>query len=234
MNLSEALSGARNEIIGGIVVLAITILLGWVYKRYRTLKKVYTQTKQEIERMKEETSRIGATKEEHGRLMAEIQRKDEALRHAEEKSREDSLRIEKLCRQIDNLQEELQRKIEALSQVETQSQEDSRFIAALQSELQHKSEALEQAEAKSQEASRRIEALQQELEREKAKKRLPPISDSDFLELCKFGYVREVEEAIMNGANVNAKDAYGNTALFWAKQYGRPKIIDLLRSYGAK
>ncbi len=42
---------------------------------------------------------------------------------------------------------------------------------------------------------------------------------------------------IMNGANVNAKDKYGNTALTWATWPNtacNTETADLLRSYGAK
>lgn len=59
-------------------------------------------------------------------------------------------------------------------------------------EIHCKDKTLRQAEAKSQENSRlieelrsQIEALQQELKQEKAKKKITPMSDNDFLELCK-------------------------------------------------
>ena len=98
----DAVIGASNEIIGGIVVAAMFGLLGWVYKRYKAFKKEYARTKQEIERMKEETSQLRATKEEHERLTAEIQRKDEELRRVNANSHDDSLRIKKLWKQIND------------------------------------------------------------------------------------------------------------------------------------
>lgn len=181
--------------------------------------------------MREEITRLGATKEEHERLTAELQRKDEALSQAGAKSQEDSQRITELRSQIE----------------------------ALQQELQHKDEALSQSEAK-------INERQQELEREKAKKKIPPMSDDDFVKLCMSGDIKKVEEAIMNGANINARDCVGWTALMmaaykgyiniaevlikhgadvnirtntwtalsWATRYGHTETADLLRKYGAK
>ena len=110
-----------------------------------------------------------------------------------------------------------------------------------QTELQRKSETLRQAEAKSQEESRRIETLQQELEREKAKNKLPPMSDKDFLKLCDSGDAKKIEEAIMNGANVNAKysEGYGlgyipgYTALMLAARNGDTRTAELLLKNGA-
>ena len=60
------------------------------------------------------------------------------------------------------------------------------------------------------------------------------MSDKDFVNLCGFGDARKVEEAIMNGANVNAKDNDGRTALMWAKISSRTETVKLLRRYGAK
>ena len=169
----DAIMGAKNEIIGGIVL----ALLAWAYHKFMVLMKLYKQKKQELERMKEEIKQLEATKENHERLTAELQRRDKALKQAEKKSQEDSQRIEEL-----------------------QSQ---------------------------------LEALQQELEREKAKKKLPPMNDDDFLRLCKSGDARKVEEAIMNGANVNAKNTFGNTALIEAVMGGRYEIAEMLLKYSA-
>lgn len=49
--------------------------------------------------------------------------------------------------------------------------------------------------------------------RQKEKQKLERMKD-DFIELCKSGDAVKVEEAIMNGANVNAKDNDGMTAFF--------------------
>ena len=51
---------------------------------------------------------------------------------------------------------------------------------------------------------------------------LEPITamkDEEFLELCKTGTAQQVEEAIKAGANLNAKDNNGNTALMLAEKY---------------
>ena len=39
------------------------------------------------------------------------------------------------------------------------------------------------------------------------------MSDEDFVRVCAFGTLQEIEEAIKNGANVNARDENGLTAL---------------------
>ena len=57
--------------------------------------------------------------------------------------------------------------------------------------------------------------------------------DEYFIELCKFGNVGEVEEAIKEGANINAKDNYGATALMEAANEGNTAIVKLLLKHGA-
>ena len=229
----DAVTGASNEIVGGIVVAGLSGLLGWAYKRYKALKEEFARTEQEIERMKEEKSRICATKEEHERLRAELHRKDEELNQARANAQEDALRIKKLWEQV--------------SDAEVQHEADTRRIETLQNqletaqaELQRKDEALRQAEAKSQEDSRQgylfdgiypFETIPAELELGKAKERIPPMSDAKFIELCASGDVRKVEKAIMNSANVNVKGYLGGTGLMVA---GNTRTASLLRKYGAK
>ena len=58
--------------------------------------------------------------------------------------------------------------------------------------------------------------------------------NSEFLELCKPGNTVDVDEAIANGADVNASDNSGRTALFMATLEGHVDTENLLRSYGAK
>ena len=133
-----------------------------------------------------------------------------------------------------NTKKEIESLQEALKESEAQRQDVKNQIETLQQELQRKDEALRQAEAKSQDNSRRIEAVQQELEREKAKKRIPPMSDAEFIKLCKSGDARKVEEAIINGANVNAKNNYGGTALMLAAENGHTETAELLLKHGAE
>ena len=60
------------------------------------------------------------------------------------------------------------------------------------------------------------------------------MSDDKFLELCESGNARRVEEAIRNGANVNAKYNNGYTALMLAAEKGQTETAELLREYGAE
>jgi ankyrin repeat protein len=43
-----------------------------------------------------------------------------------------------------------------------------------------------------------------------------------------------IQHLIDNGADVNAKDNFGRTALMWASFYDHYDIVELLRSKGAK
>ena len=45
------------------------------------------------------------------------------------------------------------------------------------------------------------------------------ISDSSFLELCKTGSLQQINDAILNGANVNAKDNSDSTPLIYAATF---------------
>ena len=114
----DILYGARNEIIGGLVV----ALLAWGWHKFRVLMKTYKQKKQELERMNDEMLKFGATKEE-------VKRLQEALSQAESQQQE-------LKSQLEAAQAELQRKDEALSQTEAKSQEDSRLITELRSQIE--------------------------------------------------------------------------------------------------
>ena len=200
----DVIIAAKNEIIGGLIV----ALLAWCWHKFRVLLKKYKAMKQELDRMKAEMTQIGATKEENERLTAELQHKDEILSQAEAKAQEDSRLITELRSQIEALQQEIQRKDEALSQTEAKSQEDSRLITELRSQ---------------------VETLQQE----KAKKKIPPMSDDDFVKLCMSGDIKKVEEAIMNGANINARDCVGWTALMMAAYKGYINIAEVLIKHGA-
>ncbi len=61
------------------------------------------------------------------------------------------------------------------------------------------------------------------------------LSDSAFLELCKRGTSEEVREAIVNGANLNAKDRTNIGALmFAAGDNPNPEVVKVLIAAGAK
>ena len=59
------------------------------------------------------------------------------------------------------------------------------------------------------------------------------MSDSDFVTLCFYSNADRVEEAIMNGADVNAKTNTGFTALMSAAKGDHAEIAELLLTYGA-
>ena len=58
----------------------------------------------------------------------------------------------------------------------------------------------------------------------------PAMSDEDFLELCKSGDAKRVEEAIKNGVGIKAN---GGGVLMWATRYGRTETVEVLLKYGA-
>lgn len=60
------------------------------------------------------------------------------------------------------------------------------------------------------------------------------MTDAEFIKLCEFGTAQEVAEAIRNGANVNAKNKYGWTALMYASRDNpNPEVITALVKAGA-
>ena len=64
----------------------------------------------------------------------------------------------------------------------------------------------------------------------------PPLSNDDFLELCKSGDVAKVERAIINGANVEAfsyQDHRKDSALMWATRKGHSEVVKILLQNGA-
>ena len=71
----------------------------------------------------------------------------------------------------------------------------------------------------------------------KPKRKRPTMSDDEFVELCKFGTARKVEEALENGANVNARDNEvdyeGMTALCIASDWEYVELVEVLLKYGA-
>lgn len=69
--------------------------------------------------------------------------------------------------------------------------------------------AVKESEAQKQELQSQIDVLRQELESVKNEKHRPTLTDRAFLTLCESGDVEIVEEAIMNGADVNTKDNDG-------------------------
>lgn len=201
----EVLTDLLYSARGEIIAGIFFALLGWVYSRFRKLTRLYKIQKQELERMTSEMQHLGATKQEFERLQ-------EALRQAEAQHQEDEQRIIQLEREHERMQAELKRKDEALRHSEAQKAEEARRRAETQKQL---------------------EELQQELERIKTTKRQPTMSDEDFVELCRFGNARLVEKAIMNGANVNAKDNKGCTALMCAARNDKIAIAEILINHGA-
>ncbi|MBQ7154395.1 MAG: ankyrin repeat domain-containing protein [Synergistaceae bacterium] len=59
------------------------------------------------------------------------------------------------------------------------------------------------------------------------------VRDRYFIELCKKGKERAILRAIDSGANVNAMDKHGTTALIYASIFSMPKVIEALIENGA-
>ena len=91
-------------------------------------------------------------------------------------------------------------------------------------ELNRRSETLREAK----DTTHEIELAQGETEKPK----LPAMSDEEFMELCASGNAAKVEEAIQNGANINAKDGF-HTALMLAVDDKHIETVKLLIQNGA-
>lgn len=59
------------------------------------------------------------------------------------------------------------------------------------------------------------------------------MNDEDFLELCEDGTTEEVMTALNEGANVNASDSRGKTALMSAIKYSETETVNVLLKAGA-
>ena len=61
----------------------------------------------------------------------------------------------------------------------------------------------------------------------------PAMSDDDFMKLCKAADPAKIQEAINNGANVNAKDNSGWTVSMRAAKKGQAEILEILLKHNA-
>ena len=59
------------------------------------------------------------------------------------------------------------------------------------------------------------------------------VSDEDFLRICTDGEIAEIEEALKDGANINAKDPNGETPLMGALSEGNEEVAIFLINKGA-
>ena len=59
------------------------------------------------------------------------------------------------------------------------------------------------------------------------------ITDDGFLALCEIGFAQEIQEALVAGANPNAKNNDGITALMAAAEKNSPKAVSVLLKAGA-
>ena len=88
-----------------------------------------------------------------------------------------------------------------------------------------------QIEVPSQEQERIKKEIQRNEKLFQEKKR-PTMRYSSFLNLCASGNTQKVEAAINDGANVNAKNEYGTTALMEAAENGHTNVAELLIENG--
>jgi len=58
--------------------------------------------------------------------------------------------------------------------------------------------------------------------------------DKKLLNACEIGDLEKVKQLLENGADVNAENKYGLTALMYASYNGHKEVVELLKSYGAK
>ena len=208
--LLAGLKKFAGEIIGLILIAAFWRMFPRLWKfvsQYRSQKKDdnagVRQTLEKIQRQLE-------ARHENVKPAAPQKSDEEARRRAKIESQLEAERREK-----ERIQEEVRRKEEAMKQAEAQKAEEAKRRAEVQRQLE---EALRKSEIK------QITEVQ---------KQRPAMSDKKFLRVCKSGNARQVEEAIMNSANVNAKDNDGNTALMMAAENGYTETADLLLMHGA-
>jgi ankyrin repeat protein len=57
--------------------------------------------------------------------------------------------------------------------------------------------------------------------------------DKELIKASEYNYLEKVKQLLEEGADVNAKDDFGKTALMWACEYGYKEIAELLIEKGA-
>ncbi len=57
--------------------------------------------------------------------------------------------------------------------------------------------------------------------------------NDDLIKASQRGNIGLVRQAVEKGANINAKDEYGNTALMHAAQQDHKEMVTLLKRHGA-
>ena len=122
-------------------------------------------------------------------------------------------------------------KTESQTELQTGLEKHKQEEERLKAELRQREAALKEAE----EARRRAESIKPETYKPKPieKPKHPAMSDVEFWKLCKTGNSTKVAEAIQNGADVNAKDIYGWTALMWVAVRGHTETARVLIQNGA-
>ena len=58
--------------------------------------------------------------------------------------------------------------------------------------------------------------------------------NNDLIEASEFGHPKTEAMLLEKGADVNAKNKWGRTALIWASSNGRREIVAMLKEWGAE
>jgi ankyrin repeat protein len=115
-------------------------------------------------------------------------------------------------------------------------EENEEVLAAQEASADQKPEPAPQKAPEPKKAPEPTPAPEPQKTPEPAPKKTPTaakLSDEEFLGLCEWGTPEKIKAAIENGANVNAKDADGYTALMYTARKNNAEVVSMLLERGA-